>query len=74
MMNLKGPLSLNLWFHLGVPAKSVVILQEQNYIVLKEQWAHLDVGVNVVESVNTSLKLILLLVVSLEKYTKLIIV
>ena len=29
---------------------------------------HLDVGVNVVKSVNASLKLILLLVVSLEKH------
>ena len=35
---------------------------------MKEQWAHLDVGVNVVKSVSTSLKLILLPVVSLEKH------
>ena len=47
---------------------------EQNYILLKEQWAHLDVGLKVVKSVNTSLKLILFLVVSLEKHIKLIIV
>ena len=35
---------------------------------MKEQWVHLDVRVNVVKSVNLSLKLILLLVVSLEKH------
>ena len=35
---------------------------------MKEQWVHLDVAVNVLKSVNASLKLILLLVVSLEKY------
>ena len=69
-MRLKGSLHLNLWFHLGVPAKSVVI--EQNHVLLKEQWVRLDVVVNVVKSVNTSL--ILLLVVPLEKHIKLIIV
>ena len=51
-----------------------IVSFEQNYILLKEQWVHLDEGVNVVKSVNTSLKLIVLLVVSLEEHIKLTIV
>ena len=51
-----------------------IVSFEQNYILLKEQWIHLDEGVNVVKSVNTSLKLIVLLVVSLEEHIKLTIV
>ena len=35
---------------------------------MKEQWVHLDVGIKVTKSVNTSRKLIILLVVSLEKH------
>ena len=51
-----------------------IVSFEQNYILLKEQWVHLDEGVNVVKSVNTSLKLIVLLKVSLEEHIKLTIV
>ena len=51
-----------------------IVSFEQNYILLKEQWVHLDEGVNFVKSVNTSLKLIVLLVVSLEEHIKLTIV
>ena len=50
--------------------KIISYLVEKNYILLKEQWIHLNVGVN---DVKTSLKLILLLVVSMEKHVKLII-
>ena len=46
-----------------------------SYLVrAKELGVHLVVGVNVVKYVNTSLELILLIVVSFEKYIKLIIV
>ena len=41
---------------------------------MKEQWVHLNMGVNDAKSANTSLKLILLLVVSMEKHIKLIII
>ena len=50
--------------------KIISYLVEKNYILLKEQWIHLNVEVN---DVKTSLKLILLLVVSMEKHVKLII-
>ena len=43
------------------------------FLHLREQWVHLDMGVNVVKSVNTSLKLKLLLVVSLEKLKSIIV-
>ena len=49
------------------------ILSMTGFLHLREQWVHLDMGVNVVKSVNTSLKLKLLLVVSLEKLKSIIV-
>ena len=51
-----------------------IVSFEQNYILLKEEWVNFDEGENVVKSVNTSLKLIVFLVVSLEEHIKLTIV